>query len=976
MPPYEYQRRFLLSEEVDPALTGQDRTIMPGADAMPNGGCAEWRVVPSANVQNANNTLYGVAAVALNDAWAVGVTSNPSAGTVRGLIKRWNGSQWTLYPSPITTTTTFLEDVTDIAPNDVWAVGSAWLDNSTRAITMHWDGSQWSAIPAPYVGSNSRFYAVSALSSNDVWAVGAYSNNGEKTLIMHWDGAQWSHVPSPSPDGYDDVLFSVWALAPNDVWAVGDRDVAHENYRTLVLHWDGSAWSVVPSPNVGSGASNFLRDVVALSPNDVWAVGTHRGTPGGYLRTLTMRWNGSEWRVVYTPYVGASTVLYGLTVISPTELYAVGTSASFAEVTLTMRWNGSEWSRVRSPNIGMERNALYEVDATSATDVWAVGRYNVSSQEYQTLVERYSPGTCSSPTPTPTSTPTPTIACELAWRDYPVPHVSMVDSVLNDVVVLSPTNIWAVGTGAGRSLTVHWDGSAWNVIPSPNVGSFSNVLYGVSALTSTDIWAVGSYSHSGSQEQTLAMRWNGAAWSLVSTPNVANYSNTLFAVSAVSATDAWAVGATYYNGPVITMRWNGAAWNMAPGPNIGISGHSLRDVLAVSANDVWAVGIGNFNAATLIIRWNGTSWNVVPSPSPSGTTGLYSITAVSPNDLWAVGMGGARPLTLRWNGSQWNLVPSPDIYNGVLLGVAALSPNYAWAVGNEGQYAPLLLKWDGQTWTEAPIPDPYTGSSRSLCGVGIVSQDDAWSVGKINLASRSIIYRYNNPCNVATPTAQVTATALPTSTIPSTPAPCTLTFSDVPADNTFYSSVRCLACRGIISGYADGTFRPNVQVTRGQLAKIVSNAANFTEASGAQIFQDVPTNHTFYEWINRLTNRGYMSGYTCGSIGEPCVNNRPYFRPFANATRAQTSKIVSNAARYNDPPTGQTFEDVPPTHPFYTEIQRLASRNIMGGYQCGSPGEPCILPLNRPYFRPYNDVTRGQSAKIVANTFYPNCAAP
>jgi hypothetical protein len=106
------------------------------------------------------------------------------------------------------------------------------------------------------------------------------------------------------------------------------------------------------------------------------------------------------------------------------------------------------------------------------------------------------------------------------------------------------------------------------------------------------------------------------------------------------------------------------------------------------------------------------------------------------------------------------------------------------------------------------------------------------------------------------------------------------------------------------------------------------------------------------------------------------VNNRPYFRPFADATRAQTSKIVSNAAQYNDPPQGQTFEDVPPSHPFYAEIQRLASRGIMGGYNCGGVGEPCVPPGNRAYFRPYNNVTRGQSAKIVANTFYPDCQTP
>ena len=214
----------------------------------------------------------------------------------------------------------------------------------------------------------------------------------------------------------------------------------------------------------------------------------------------------------------------------------------------------------------------------------------------------------------------------------------------------------------------------------------------------------------------------------------------------------------------------------------------------------------------------------------------------------------------------------------------------------------------------------------------------------------------------------MTLTPVPTSTA------CAITFSDVPEGHTFYASVRCLACRGVVSGYEDGTFRPDNLVTRGQLAKIVSNAASFGEDPGDRIFEDVPLSNPFYAWINRLTNRGYMSGYECGSPGEPCgPESRPYFRPFANATRGQTSKIVSNTAQYNEPPTGQTFEDVPASHPFYAEIQRLASRGIMGGYQCGGSGEPCMPPANRPYFRPYNNVTRGQSAKIVANTFYPGC---
>src|SRR5687767_7284577 len=67
------------------------------------------------------------------------------------------------------------------------------------------------------------------------------------------------------------------------------------------------------------------------------------------------------------------------------------------------------------------------------------------------------------------------------------------------------------------------------------------------------------------------------------------------------------------------------------------------------------------------------------------------------------------------------------------------------------------------------------------------------------------------------------------------------------------------------------------------------------------------------------------------------------------------------------PSGGQEFEDVPPTNPFYAFINNLYVDAVISGYACGGVGEPCVPPLNRPYYRPNADVTRGQMSKFVEN---------
>jgi RHS repeat-associated protein len=236
----------------------------------------------------------------------------------------------------------------------------------------------------------------------------------------------------------------------------------------------------------------------------------------------------------------------------------------------------------------------------------------------------------------------------------------------------------------------------------------------------------------------------------------------------------------------------------------------------------------------------------------------------------------------------------------------------------------------------------------------------------------------------ATSTSAPCRTALPTAT--ATPD-CTIQFSDVPLNYTFYSFIHELVCRGIMSGYSDGTFRPNNDITRGQASKILANAAGLNDPippsglTGAgvlisrQTFEDVPPSHTFWIWIERLAGQGTIGGYPCGGPFEPCASpaNRPYFRPGNSITRGQASKIAALTANLTDPveASQQRFADVSPNQPFWIWIEQMTGRSVMGGYPCGANVyEPCD-PQNRPYFRPGNNITRAQASKIVANIFYP-----
>jgi hypothetical protein len=561
------------------------------------------------------------------------------------------------------------------------------------------------------------------------------------------------------------------------------------------------------------------------------------------------------------------------------------------------------------------------------------------------------------------------------------------DGWLSDVDMLTSNEAWAagqVGQSNGVGLMAKWDGMAWSEAHRELDASW---LSAVSVLSTTSVWAVGS---SGTISPTgLVVTWDGSKWTSqpVSIPGASV--TALYDIAVLDANNAWAVGQYSSGSPnhALIEHWDGTTWTMLPVTNTGI----LYGVYALAPDDIWAMG-NQDQPDPLVLHWDGTTWSTIPAPPSNQQTLLNSASGTSASDIWFVGETlisnwGSLGIIMHWDGTGWGTQvvsapprTSPDIYFSGLSSVVAISPTDAWAVGGELYSAfrnPIILRWDGMNWNPASLQ--HLGSGY-MSGVDALSPTEAWVVGdRTGLSgSGALTVRFEEgPCPTPTPSP--------------TPTSCPQAFADVPPENTFYPFVQCLSCRGIIQGYPcgglgepcdpnnDPYFRPNNQVTRGQLAKIVSEAAGFFDPQTDQQFEDVPVGSAFFQYIGRLATRNIISGYPCGGPGEPCVpgpGHLFYFRPGSSATRGQLSKIVSNAAGFNDtiPDTEYRFTDVPPGSTFWLYVERLLLNrpDVMSGYPCGGPGEPCDSE-NRAYYRPGNSVTRGQTSKIASGTFYPSC---
>ncbi len=175
-------------------------------------------------------------------------------------------------------------------------------------------------------------------------------------------------------------------------------------------------------------------------------------------------------------------------------------------------------------------------------------------------------------------------------------------------------------------------------------------------------------------------------------------------------------------------------------------------------------------------------------------------------------------------------------------------------------------------------------------------------------------------------------------------------FSDVPAASFYYNDIMDLAALKVVSGYSDGTFHPQSNITRGQFAKVVVEAFKLAvDTNGGPHFTDVPAGSSYYIYVETAFNKHIANGYSDGT-----------FKPQREITRGQLARMLVQAAGWatvsrNKP----TFSDVSANSTYYDYIETAVEHGALRGYGDGT-------------FRPEIAATRGQAARVVVNTLLAN----
>jgi hypothetical protein len=396
---------------VRPGLAGQHGAVRLAAGAI-------WQVVPTVSPQAAAKTqsaLFGVSLAGAGAGWAVGnlVTTvpNPQGGprlvVSRALAERWNGTSWrqVAMVQPVTQHA-LLQAVADLDSDDAWAVGftgdvAPGTSAPSGGLVEHWDGTRWLIASTP--GSSAEtLNAVAGTGPDDVWVAGSMNLGapppaGDSTFFEHFNGTSWRAVPGPAGNFSADPVevTALAALSPSDVWAVGTQNPegsGEPGSLNMAAHWNGKTWTLVPTPDLGNSVSQADEPtgVTAISANDVWASGVETtGCQAASARSGSLRVIGG--RSEPAGAAGGRDPLLPLALqLRPGGVRQLPGATGQCLVPYVLHWDGKTWSLITTPDPGAFGTALEGITALSASDIWAVGQTQSSANgPVGTLTERF-----------------------------------------------------------------------------------------------------------------------------------------------------------------------------------------------------------------------------------------------------------------------------------------------------------------------------------------------------------------------------------------------------------------------------------------------------------------------------------------------------------------------------------------------------------------------------------------------------------
>jgi hypothetical protein len=294
-------------------------------------------------------------------------TGDTSNGTV--VVRHWDGKAWRVLTAPGAYINSPLDQgvaaVTATSASNAWVLAARGSESVDHTDALHWTGRRWAAP----VRLNAAIQAAVAPSATQLWAFGQSDVDGQPGYFAHFNGRAWTHGSFPLSGT------AAAGRSASDVWVGGDTAKG-----LGIEHWDGHRWHVSALPNLGLGSGSALQlfadifGIVDLGLDNVWAdIGVLNATGANPPGTIILHWNGKAWSRVKFPYVGDA--LTPVAYDGHGGIWLATAAGSGNKVTLWFdHYSGGHWTRVKVPSREGDQPEMDNLSWIPGThSLWATG---------------------------------------------------------------------------------------------------------------------------------------------------------------------------------------------------------------------------------------------------------------------------------------------------------------------------------------------------------------------------------------------------------------------------------------------------------------------------------------------------------------------------------------------------------------------------------------------------------------------------